>query len=82
MNEASVRAAERMHFKREGLLRWDRVMPANKAALVGVGNGRKLREADPRSGCMGMDTVLLSLCWDDWEDGARDKVEEIMNRGL
>ena len=65
-----------MQFKLEGTLRWDRVLPANKVA----GNGKKLREGDPRSESIGRDTVMLGLCWDDWEEGARDKVEEIMKR--
>ncbi|KAF4618685.1 hypothetical protein D9613_009799 [Agrocybe pediades] len=76
MNQASVRLAGRMQFKLEGTLRWDRVLPANKT----VGNGKKVREGDPRSDCIGRDTVMLSLCWDDWEDGAREAVDAIMNR--
>jgi RimJ/RimL family protein N-acetyltransferase len=78
LNAASVRAAERMGFRREGLLRWDRVLPAAKSAAGG--NGRGVREGDPKPECLGRDTVLLSLCWDDWEGGAREVVDARMQR--
>ncbi|KAF4622273.1 hypothetical protein D9613_009224 [Agrocybe pediades] len=79
MNAASIRTAERMQFRREGTLRWDRLLPEHKSHL-GAGNGKKVRDGDPRSACVGRDTALLGLCWDDWEDGARDKVEAIIGR--
>ena len=41
----------------------------------------KLRAGDPRAGCTGRDTALLSLCWDDWElDRAREVVQQQMDR--
>ena len=55
------------------------MLPESRATL-GVGNGIKLRNEDPRSGCVGRDTAMLSLCWDDWEGGAKEKVEKIMRR--
>ena len=79
LNNASVRAAERMGFKLEGILRWERVLPASKSA-VGAGNGKDIRDGDPRKGCLGRDTARLSLCWDDWEGGAREEVEKMMQR--
>ncbi|KIM44130.1 hypothetical protein M413DRAFT_443174 [Hebeloma cylindrosporum] len=79
LNKASVRAAERMGFKFEGILRWERVLPASKSA-VGAGNGKDIRDGDPRRDCVGRDTARLSLCWDDWEGGAREQVNKIMRR--
>lgn len=74
-NKASVRAAERMGFRIESVLRWDRVIPIGKE-----GNGVTPRQGDPKGENPGRDTAVLSLCWDDWEAGVREKVAEIMNR--
>ena len=79
-NQASIRLAEKMEFRiMEGTLRWDRVFPPDRKAL-GVGNGRAIRAGDSKRDCVGRDTVLLSLCWDDWEEGAREQVDMIMAR--
>ncbi|KAF9481451.1 acyl-CoA N-acyltransferase [Pholiota conissans] len=77
LNKPSVRLAERMGFRLEGILKWDRVLPQGKD---NAGNGGALREGDPMHGCVGRDTALLSLCWDEWEEGARERVDEIMRR--
>ncbi|KAF7377416.1 hypothetical protein MSAN_00163200 [Mycena sanguinolenta] len=76
-NARSVRAAERMGFRREGVLRWDIVLPAWKTE---GGNGGGIRAGDAKADCLARDTVVLSLCWDDWEAGARQSVNEIMQR--
>lgn len=75
-NEASVKAALRMGFQREGVKRWERIIPAS----VGKPNTvEKLpREGDPRREGLGRHTAVLGLCWDDWEDGTREKVGELM----
>jgi len=75
-NDASVKAALRMGFQHEGVKRWDRVIPAS----VGKPNTvEKLpREGDPRRTDFGRHTVLLGLCWDDWEDWTREKVRQLM----
>lgn len=69
-NHASVRAAERMGFVKEGVLRWDRVIPGGRTAGK-EWNGRSLRlkdgaESHFNEDDVGRDTVMLSLCWDDW----------------
>ncbi|KAJ7444607.1 acyl-CoA N-acyltransferase [Mycena galericulata] len=76
-NVGSVRAAERLGFRREGVLRWDRVLPEWKAA---AGNGGTIRGGDSKPNCVGADSVVLGLCWDDWEGGAREAVDAIMRR--
>ncbi|GLB43174.1 putative acetyltransferase (GNAT) domain containing protein [Lyophyllum shimeji] len=76
-NAASVKAAERMGFRREGLLRWHWVLPEGKET---GGNGRERRAGDPRPQALGRDTMVLSLCWDDWESSGRARVDAVMAR--
>jgi len=75
LNKGSIRLAERMGFKIESVLRWDRVLPTSK-----VGNGRDVREGDPRKERAGRDTAMLSLCWDDWEGSAKIVVDRAIAR--
>lgn len=76
-NDASVNCAKRMGFQMEGIMRWIRVISSSK---TGTGNGVKARQADRQADCEGRDSALLSFCWDDWENGGKAKVEQIMNR--
>ncbi|KAK4031202.1 putative N-acetyltransferase [Parachaetomium inaequale] len=78
MNAASIRVAERLGFRREGVLRWHYVF-RNGLARHKVGNGRPLPPGS-EEGDLGRDTVVLSLCWDDWEGGVREHVERAMAR--
>lgn len=73
-NAASIRLAERMGFKLEAVQRWGRVLPVGRPVDVEV------RVDDPKAGEGGLNASMLSLCWDDWESGARDNVQRIMQR--
>lgn len=75
LNVASVRLAERMGFVSEGVARWERALPMDKD-----GNGLARREGDPRADWPGRDTARLALCWDEWEDGVKNKVAQIIQR--
>ncbi|KAK0649533.1 acyl-CoA N-acyltransferase [Cercophora newfieldiana] len=77
-NVASLKTAERMGFRREALLRWH-MMFRDGVRKHKVGNGRALPPGS-NEGDVGRDTVVLSLCWDDWEQGGRERVEKIMAR--
>ena len=75
-HEVSVKTALRMGFRHEGVKRWARTIPASKGKPNTV---EKLpREGDPRRTDFGRHSALLGLCWDDWEDGTREKVRELM----
>lgn len=78
-NIASVRTAKRMGFQQEGILRWHRAWPTSKARGA---NGIRVRNGDPKEETfpLGRDTAILSICWDDWESGARAHVEAMMAR--
>jgi len=71
-NPASIKAAKKMGFIHEGTLRWKWVLPEGK-------EGKKSREGDPCSG-LGRDSVLLAICWDDWEGGVREHVDRMIEK--
>jgi RimJ/RimL family protein N-acetyltransferase len=68
-NGASVAIAEKMGFIKEGIKRWTWVLPEGKPGKDA---------ADDRGVGKGRDSVLLSLCWDDWENGVREKVLKLI----
>jgi len=71
MNAVSIRAAERLGFKYEGTMRWTWVLEADKEGTPAP---------EERGGRKGRDSVLLAMCWDDWEGGVRDLVTKQMDR--
>lgn len=74
-NARSEAAALRLGFAPEGTRRWARVLGRGQE-----GNGVPPRAGDPRETHMGRGDMTLSLCWDDWEGGARAHVEGLMAR--
>ncbi|KAH9947965.1 acyl-CoA N-acyltransferase [Amylocystis lapponica] len=68
-NEPSLGLAKAMGFTREGHLRWLRVLPEALGA-----EGRTPREGDPLGDRKARDSVILSMCWDDWESGGKENV--------
>lgn len=78
-NDRSLRAAERLGFRKEGILRWERVLPEWKTEAMGA-IPVPPREGDSKPNCPGTDTAVLSLCWPDWEGGAREAVDALMQR--
>ena len=74
-NQPSIALAKRMGFKEEGLLRWTWVVPQ-----VVEGNGIPLRDGDPKSPNPGRHSIVLSLCVDDWENGAKELVRRMIDR--
>ncbi|KAG6811115.1 hypothetical protein H0H92_008915 [Tricholoma furcatifolium] len=71
-NQASVRAAHRMGFKPEGILRWTLCLPD------GV-EGREVSSKD-RGSALGRHSALFAICWDDWENGGKEHVENLIHR--
>jgi len=79
-NQKSVAVAEKMGFKKEGVLNWFWVLPEGKEGKE-VNTERLALETEIGRGVhYGRDSVVLSVCWDDWIGGVRDLVEEKMKR--
>lgn len=74
-NAPSVRTAQRMGFRLEGYIRWQRVLDMHKTGPA-VPPERLALCARP-----GRHSAMLSLCWDDWElEGGRETVQKQMDR--
>jgi len=67
-NARSIGLAQKMGFKLEGYLRWQRVLiPGKEGGERGDGRGR------------GRTDAMLSICWDDWEqEGVKEAVQKTM----
>jgi RimJ/RimL family protein N-acetyltransferase len=72
-NEKSWKAAMKMGFTKEGVSRWQMVLPVGK-----LHGGLLPREGDPKPDCPGRHSIMLAVCWDDWENGVKLKVQERM----
>lgn len=75
-NLPSQHAAERMGFQKEGVLRWNTVF-YNSTFRGKVGNGRSMPHWGEEKD-LSRDTVVYSMCWDDWENGGRDRMHDLM----
>lgn len=74
-NLASAKLAERMGFRREGVLRWVYVMPDELAR-----DGEKVTGEGRLSEKPGRHTLVLGVCWDDWENGVREIAQKNVDR--
>ncbi|KAF9243084.1 hypothetical protein BU15DRAFT_59961 [Melanogaster broomeanus] len=68
---------QRMGFKFEGLIRWTCVMSKVEGYQK---DGKEARAGDARDGLLGRDSNELAVCWDDWEEGGRELVEQAFAR--
>jgi len=69
-NAPSIRTAERMGMKLEGIIRWQRVLPQDKEGASRDGDRAKPARH----------SAMLAVCWDDWECGVKDHVNHLMAR--
>ncbi|KAI0086057.1 acyl-CoA N-acyltransferase [Irpex rosettiformis] len=74
-NAPSVRLAERMGFTREGMMRWHAILQPVLAK-----DGKKPREGEKWVDRYGRDTVFLSVCWDEWENGVKELAQKNVDR--
>lgn len=73
-NVASIRAAERLGFKLEGILVWDRKLPLGKAGESLPGWGEEEAKGPGRH------SACLSMGWDDWRRENRERVAALVTR--
>lgn len=77
-NSASSRLAERMGFERVGFTPWHMRFVKGKEKGK-IGNGKEPPPgSDPAD--LWRDTVDLSLGWDQWRSGARERTQKAMSR--
>ena len=74
-NTPSLGLAERMGFKRDGVVKWLWVLPDELKEV-----GAECTRADAFQGKTGRHTVILSVCWDDWEGGMREIAQKEVDR--
>jgi len=75
-NRPSIGLARKMGFKEEGLLRFTWVLPDIEAIKrVGFKVKRKDSEEEERPA---RHTAYLAICWDDWEEGVRERVQTLV----
>ncbi|CAE6426518.1 unnamed protein product [Rhizoctonia solani] len=72
-NLPSPMAAERLGFKFEGIIRWQRPLPADRETSAPF-------RLDDTLGLPGRHTAMLAICWDDWENGGKEHVQKLMER--
>ncbi|KAF9241841.1 acyl-CoA N-acyltransferase [Melanogaster broomeanus] len=76
-NLPSNKLVQRMGFKFEGFARWTYVMPRVEGYQK---DGKEARAGDAGDGLLGRDSNELAVCWDDWEKGGRELVEQVLAR--
>lgn len=72
-NIPSVKRAENMGFRREGVRRWDRLLAPGTKIGEYVPEGRLKPESKS------VHVLYLAVCRDDWEDGVKEFVRKIVN---
>lgn len=81
-NQASIRAAQRLGFTLEGIMRWQRVCTENKKC-ISEENGERTEglpreDVEGRKLGPGRHSAMLALCWDDWLDGGRERTMSML----
>lgn len=79
LNTRSVRVAERMGFLREGLIRWQRVLPPEKEGKTGRDGEHAWCGSEGGGWGPARDTMMLAICCDDWESGVKERVDQVMS---
>jgi hypothetical protein len=79
-NERSARAAERLGFRDEGIIRWHHHIPDDgRGETFGLRAMSERGLGSPSRG-LGQHQRSLALCWDDWENEMSDKVAALAAR--
>ncbi|KZW01209.1 acyl-CoA N-acyltransferase [Exidia glandulosa HHB12029] len=80
-NLPSRRAAARLGFKEEGIVRWQRVVPKEVQFQIPVGGGTAMPVRPGEEERPGWHSAVTAICWDDWETpGFREALQAKMDR--
>ncbi|KEF58655.1 uncharacterized protein A1O9_06581 [Exophiala aquamarina CBS 119918] len=83
-NTTSIRAAQRMGYQLEGIMRWERALAEGKTGIGpsdAQGKGLPMLDANGKTLGIGRHSAMLAICWDDWTGGGgRKRVLELMSR--
>ncbi|OCH84489.1 acyl-CoA N-acyltransferase [Obba rivulosa] len=74
-NKPSIGLARRLGMTEEAHLRWHRVLPEGLP-------GKAPREGDAHPSGNSRDSVILSICCDEWEEGGRDNMQALIEKPL
>lgn len=84
INQPSILAAQRLGFTLEGIIRWQRVIPNHKECISEAPGersaGKPILDVQGRPLGPGRHSAILSICWDDWLEGKRGHVLELLAR--
>ncbi|KAJ9654088.1 hypothetical protein H2198_006827 [Neophaeococcomyces mojaviensis] len=84
MNKPSIAAAQRLGMKLEGIIRWQRVIADNKenAPTSGAVKREQMPSVDKEGRNLGpgRHSAMLAICWDDWLEGGRDHILNLLER--
>ena len=68
----------------EGVIRWQRVVADGKKCVSESSgekaDGKPVVDPDGKKLGPGRHSAMLSMCWDDWLDGKRDHVINLLQR--
>lgn len=81
LNQPSIDVALRLGMRKEGEIRWDRVLPPRADAGVEVPSWAAAGEKEAGRG-MGRHTAMLAVGWDDWHDGVNELCSKLLERPL
>lgn len=76
-NKGSIGLAMKMGMRMEGVKRWALILQPGKED---GSNGHSTRRGDPKENQPSRDSACLAICWDDWENEGKKRVEEILMR--
>ncbi|OCH84488.1 acyl-CoA N-acyltransferase [Obba rivulosa] len=74
-NKPSIGLARRLGMTHEAHLRWQKVLPEGL-------HGRTPRAGDARLSRDSRDSVILSVCCDEWEEGGREDMQALIEKPL
>lgn len=71
-----MQLAQKMGFSKEAVLRWDSAFPVGKEGME-----PRAEEDESTRGKKGRDTIVMAVCWDEWEAGLDNRISALLHEG-